>query len=59
MYAHLAADGDQAKLDRVLDAPLLSEMSEQERLRDAIRRVADANRAAVAALGDTAAMRRP
>ena len=47
----MLADGaDTAKLDRALDEPLSSELTDQERRLLEIRRVADRNRAALAAL---------
>ena len=50
MYAHLLEKADPAKLDRLLDEPLAVELTEQERRMQEIRRIADANRAALAAL---------
>lgn len=58
-YAMLADGADQAKLDRALDEPLPRELTEAERRRAEIARMADANRAAVAALSGTAGMARP
>ena len=59
MYAHILENADQAKLDAHLDEPLLAELTPEQRQRAEMRRVADANRAAVQALGMTAGMHRP
>jgi DNA-directed RNA polymerase sigma subunit (sigma70/sigma32) len=45
------------ELDKYLDEPLPSELTEQERKVLEMRRVADANRAAIAGLQRTAGMR--
>lgn len=57
MYAHLVGDADSEKLDRYLDEPLPSELTSEERKRAEMRRIADANRAAVASLDRTRGMR--
>ncbi len=54
----MLTDNDPTKLDALLDAQLPSEMTAEDKRRAEIRRVADANRAAVAALTATARMRR-
>lgn len=55
----MAQEYDQAELDRKLDEPLPSELTPEERKRAEMRRIADANRAALAALDRTAGMRHP
>jgi hypothetical protein len=51
-------DSDPDKLDGLLDEPLLFELTPHERQRAEIRRVADANRAAVQALANTTSLPR-
>lgn len=50
MYALLLEKADPSKLDKYLDEPLPSELSEEERRLAEIRRIADANRVALAGL---------
>ena len=58
-YAMLTKDAsDTAKLDRLLDEPFPHELSAAERRLRAARRVADANRAAVAMLDRSGARAR-
>lgn len=59
MYALIAQDADQDKLDRFLDEPLPSELTPEERKRAEMRRIADANRAAMEGLRRTQGMQRP
>lgn len=59
MYALIIQDADQTKVDRFLDEPLPTELTAEERKRAEMRRIADANRAAVAALSMSARMARP
>lgn len=54
----MLTDNDPTKLDALLDSPLPSEMTAEDKQRAQMKRVADANRAAVAALTATARMRR-
>lgn len=54
----LADTANPETLDRILDEPLPSEMTDEQKKRAEMRRVADANRAAVAAITAAARTRR-